>query len=727
LLLIVSWLNEDMNHTAATMTMTTTTENHTSDVLDGSGLPNNNNNNSGNNNSGNHGKEREDYLLNALVLLRVLLHRLIVHCSSSTTTTTKEQNSDDATSTETQDFEELKKHFQSLPSCFSSTQRDNEYDKNQKSRVVKIEPSLVIRPFLKSVFYYLTAMEATTSNYLIHLELLHILMVLFSTLLYHQSLQNLFLESIMHNSEEEDHRLLMSRLMRRLLDHYIVHRRLLMTNQPSSLQRSIQSSFNRSISNLFSVLGSAAGAILYLPYSAFLSWFQSYTNEEQRQDGQDGVDGDSLIVNISSDEREKRREQEANAYRQQTNENYSEIIGRRSCMLLVLLSFYRKQLHYASSNNNNRNVDGEQQEQNSLLNRVNPFLSAIESFRNSDDLTLDTKQKRKQVQMELDHQNQFHYSFDVIFQCIVYDFEERENALLCYLLLQSNKQFLNYVLSRPDTDTFMIPLLHKLHLYTLRQNSLEKSKMNSSYSSSSIHGSSSSSGYMGRGVSGRITDKDRSEDSNHIFILCTILLILSQDVNFNYNNHLQMLESVPWYNESMLSNIRLGSLTCMIMFKVMLSNIRTRKDLYLNDNCLAVLNNMCANMEGMHMACAQKFFQFVSVLSKKINGIADKMNSVPNDNNELSGEGQNMLMLLTTEIGLHVQFLQLCLEAMNTVITYNLKRNPNLIYELLQNRKTVQNLLQIPQRLHQLNIVDLELLSSVNVLANNLSIIMEFF
>jgi len=499
-----------------------------------------------------------------------------------------------------------------------------------------------------------------------------------------------------------------------------------MTNQPSSLQRSIQSSFNRSISNLFSVLGSAAGAILYLPYSAFLSWFQSYTNEEQRQDGQDGVDGDSLIVNISSDEREKRREQEANAYRQQTNENYSEIIGRRSCMLLVLLSFYRKQLHYASSNNNNRNVDGEQQEQNSLLNRVNPFLSAIESFRNSDDLTLDTKQKRKQVQMELDHQNQFHYSFDVIFQCIVYDFEERENALLCYLLLQSNKQFLNYVLSRPDTDTFMIPLLHKLHLYTLRQNSLEKSKMNSSYSSSSIHGSSSS-GYMGRGVSGRITDKDRSEDSNHIFILCTILLILSQDVNFNYNNHLQMLESVPWYNESMLSNIRLGSLTCMIMFKVMLSNIRTRKDLYLNDNCLAVLNNMCANMEGMHMACAQKFFQFVSVLSKKINGIADKMNSVPNDNNEPSGEGQNMFMLLTTEIGLHVQFLQLCLEAMNTVITYNLKRNPNLIYELLQNRKTVQNLLQIPQRLHQLNIVDLELLSSVNVLANNLSIIMEFF
>jgi hypothetical protein len=164
------------------------------------------------------------------------------------------------------------------------------------------------------------------------MEVLHCLFVLFSTTLYgglskeeiEETIQqqqeqgglpkltyddsrqhNIFLEAAISQLHVSAH--LPVKFVQILLHTYVTYR--LALKDPSPLQRSIQSTLNKTISIIFGTLGSAASTLLYLPVSAYKTVFRSDREFD---------------------------------YGRHIGDSFPKLIGKRSLMVLLILLFYRK-------------------------------------------------------------------------------------------------------------------------------------------------------------------------------------------------------------------------------------------------------------------------------------------------------------------------------------------------------------------------------------------------
>lgn len=278
----------------------------------------------------------------------------------------------------------------------------------------------------------LTNILYRSTNYLIFLEVLHCLFVLFSTTLY-CGLRNDEIEEIVADQQQQggnnvqlndddearQHNIFLQaaisqrhvsahlpvKLVQILLHQYVSYR--LALKEPSPLQRSIQSTLNRAIFAIFGTIGSAASTLLYLPVSAYKTVFRS-NNEFD--------------------------------YGKHIGESFFKLNGKRSLMVLLLLLFYRK---------NDPTIN-------------NPYLNAFKNFANMDEIKAETTPTLSEVELESHGDNLelmstsvFHYSFRKLYRSIVRNFEDEECTLLTYCLLNENLSFLEYILSRPDTDTIV--------------------------------------------------------------------------------------------------------------------------------------------------------------------------------------------------------------------------------------------------------------------------------
>ncbi|KAL0479320.1 hypothetical protein AKO1_010753 [Acrasis kona] len=451
---------------------------------------------------------------------------------------------------------------------------------------------------LESMFRFLCETKLTTHNYLIHLEVLHCLFTLFSTTLYgdlinpdetidpsKQRVHNIFLECALREVSTTPQ--LCVKLVQILLHRFSSYRLALRGLSP--LQKSIQSALNKTLSAIFGTIGSAASAILYLPVNAYKTVFsssQSSTNEEISKRM-----GEFAFKNI----------------------------GRRSLMLLLVLLFYRKgdvecQNPYLHAFQNFTNLDDRQSISNSFDMSVS-------------DLDFDSNDK----DLELVSTSVFHLSFRKLYRAVVRDFEDEDCTLLTYCLLNENLLFLEYVLSRPDTDVILIPLLHKL--YT----------------------------------------SHTSARANHIYMMLIILMILTQDASFNKNMNSQTVGNPVWYKDRILGDVQLGSLLTIVLAKVVQHNISDQKDLYLNNNCLAIISNISPYYENIHTCAAQRLVFLIHALTNKFRRLTKK------DASE-------------DEVETYGKFLSMCLESVNACLTYSLKRNIRLVYELLYKRSVIYNL-----------------------------------
>merc|ERR1712196_27353 len=79
---------------------------------------------------------------------------------------------------------------------------------------------------------------------------------------------------------------------------------------------------------------------------------------------------------------------------------------------------------------------------------------------------------------------------------------------------------------------------------------------------------------------------------NHLYILLTIILMLSQDTSFNTHAHAIVLTHVPWYKDRILHNISLGSLAITTLVRTVQHNMVRPMHMYIHTNCLAALANM---------------------------------------------------------------------------------------------------------------------------------------
>ncbi|KAF6251495.1 Dyggve-Melchior-Clausen syndrome protein-domain-containing protein [Scenedesmus sp. NREL 46B-D3] len=203
------------------------------------------------------------------------------------------------------------------------------------------------------------------------------------------------------------------------------------------------------------------------------------------------------------------------------------------------------------------------------------------------------------------------------------------STLLLYTLLHGSKSFQEYVLVRSDPETLLVPLLQQLYK----------------------------------------ADKRRA---NHLYMLQIIVLILSQDTSFSHNIHKVMLPgNVPWYRERVLSKVSLGSLVFVVLLRTAHQNVGQLQDLYLPTNTLAALANLAPQVSGLHSHAAQRLVGLTSLLARRWLKISQVLAG--------STPSQDMQVL-------H-DFLRILLEVINTVLSLNLGRNPELVYALLHRQE----------------------------------------
>ncbi|KAG2377548.1 hypothetical protein C9374_009064 [Naegleria lovaniensis] len=568
--------------------------------------------------------DRESILVtcNALVIFRFLIHRIIMDCENNA------------------DF--LKAHLNHLPPgfklspniyenyCYIDEEANPEYEIEPNKR---ISSPLVVRVFMESTLLFLSESRVTIHNYLLHLEVMNCLLVLFSTSLYGGVMNemeeeneiigkikesgrehNVFLEEAIHIMKTRKHfksnclSFNPNRLIHTLLQNHIVYR--LSKKEASPFQISIRSTLQK----IFSKLGETATSLLYLPYNAYRNLFYKETKEME--------------------------------YSERLSEMLPELLGRRSIMNLLLLIFYRK---------NDSSI-------------TNPYLTLFSNLQNSDDSLSSHKLWNFSDYTSLEYQpskdvTEAGMSFEKLYTSLVRDFEEEECTVLTYALLHENKSFREFVLSRGDPETILLPLLHKIY-------------------------------------------NSKTERANHVYTLLIVLTLLTQDSLFVINTHKQVIPSVPWFTERILDEIRLGSLIVAVLISLVHYNITHQKDMYLNSFCLAIISNSGPYFSNIHTYTAQRMVTLTRLLTIKYEKVSLSDN--------------------TEEKETYLSLLKLVLETINCILTTNkeggLRKNLRLVYELLYQRRVVKKLEDLGifrDFIHNLKIIieyfDLQISNIVNI------------
>ncbi|CAJ0841200.1 49_t:CDS:10, partial [Entrophospora sp. SA101] len=105
---------------------------------------------------------------------------------------------------------------------------------------------------------------------------------------------------------------------------------------------------------------------------------------------------------------------------------------------------------------------------------------------------------------------------------------------------------------------------------------------------------------------------------SQMYILLTILLLLSQDEIFNENIQKIIVIYQPWFTERLMKSISLAGLTYL--------------DVYFHTSSLAILANIGNSMKDMHLYVAQRLANLFEIVSKKYLKLLNKLNQKqPND------------------------------------------------------------------------------------------------
>jgi dymeclin len=160
-----------------------------------------------------------------------------------------------------------------------------------------------------------------------------------------------------------------------------------------------------------------------------------------------------------------------------------------------------------------------------------------------------------------------------------------QTTLLLYLLLHRNERFYKFVMSQPNLQELVIPILQILY------NAPESS-------------------------------------SHHIYMSLIVMLILSENDSFNKNVHEIMLKNILWYTERSISEISLGGLIILVIIRTIQYNMLKVRDKYLHTNCLACLANMSSKFRYLHPYVSQRLVSLFEILAKKYGRLQAQLEEV---------------------------------------------------------------------------------------------------
>ncbi|GMH08470.1 hypothetical protein Nepgr_010310 [Nepenthes gracilis] len=309
-------------------------------------------------------------------------------------------------------------------------------------------------------------------------------------------------------------------------------------------------------------------------------------------------------------------------------------------VLLILVHYHKCIVHNESfSERSDCNVPFDSSLKEDVYFSENPYRKAIENAR---DIEFDRADIEGNAHSGPFARLPFAALFDTLGMCL----SDESSVLLLYSLVHENADFLEYVLVRTDLDTLLMPILETLY------NASRKT-------------------------------------SNHIYMLLVILLILSQDSTVNASIHKLMLHNVPWYEERRLVHTSLGSLMVIILIRTVKYNLSKMRDVYLHTNCLATLANMAPHFHRLTAYASQRLVSLFYMLSRKYTKLAELQNNKMQIDKRESTEGESIVED-STELHIVTDFLRLVLEIINSILTYALPRNPEVVYAIMHRQEVFQ-------------------------------------
>jgi len=218
--------------------------------------------------------------------------------------------------------------------------------------------------------------------------------------------------------------------------------------------------------------------------------------------------------------------------------------------------------------------------------------------------------------------------------------DNEEICLLLYQLISQSDAFRSFVLSKIEPELLLLPLLQTFYTSF-------KEKIN----------------------------------FNKIYTILITLLIMSQDEV--YTETLQRIEinQPSWFLENNLKKISLSNFTFLIFLRVIQINLGKYKDIYLHSNCLAIITNLAIKMDNIHYYVAQKLMNLLDLIQRKY----FKLKNL-NAESQTQNEEQNM------ELQINEDLIMLILEIINSCLNNSLKTNLQLVYSVMLEKKTFENL-----------------------------------
>ncbi|EGF78915.1 hypothetical protein BATDEDRAFT_90322 [Batrachochytrium dendrobatidis JAM81] len=185
---------------------------------------------------------------------------------------------------------------------------------------------------------------------------------------------------------------------------------------------------------------------------------------------------------------------------------------------------------------------------------------------------------------------------------------------------------------------------------------------------------------------------EKKTNYSQLYILLTILLILSQDDVHNENSHKVTISPPAWFTERIIRFVTLGDLVMLILIRVIQANISRHRDIYFHTTSLAILANMSSTIIGMHSVVAQRLVNLYELISKKYSKLskqAEMTESSPTlslDKPNHDGVNTEHDVTQEMELAVYSDLIALLLEIINSVLTHTLKSNQQLVYALLHRR-----------------------------------------
>lgn len=247
-------------------------------------------------------------------------------------------------------------------------------------------------------------------------------------------------------------------------------------------------------------------------------------------------------------------------------------------------------------------------------------------------------------------------------------------ALLLYTLIQSSPSFGEWIAVRSDMDNIVMPLLRTLY-FAFRSNTF----MAKDYGRKKGAGATTES-KSGTSVADIRDCPFRSE--SQLYVIIILLLLFSQDSSFGRTVFRRVtVASVPWYKERSLKSINLGSVIILTLLRSLIFNLNRLNDVFLLNNCLAVLENLSPSVADLHDYASMRLVSVTVLLMKKHaklvlrnKGGASKQSQGPDDETEMQANPLDMYSEVTrTLLGIINHGLS----------AKNIEGNVHLIYALI--------------------------------------------